>query len=507
MNEASIFFVGKKRFEEYFIKPFNELIIDKLNTLDIANENDLFELDIEINNKVENQRQNSFEKGDSENEPIYPSELQLSLYKNSEQIIKITSSQPKFKDVYKVEKNVEILQISQNFKLFFYIIPSKLKYKSLEEEEKLNLQLPELKGIIKYVNELVNPGDPHRKNVRFDSTVSVSEHYESPYKSQIAKYESFNNKEKIINWTPIKNLIENEIISIDKVRNIFNEAQNENNNPDFPKDPQEIALIVLRKIESEIMSYFKDIETKGDSFVKANSSFLKENKLNVFVSDMKWCQVIAGYFLSSFCNKIDKVIVLPCLHEIVGKAGEFSSRNDERTNCREEKRDITLVKKIEDTNIRPTTSAIDNIKYKIKTNTLNVNDLKIYNEIAEEYKRFEDCTELGQCASKPINWRLYLDFYKYGYRDEIYWNQQFYSQKDRQFCRRNTFLGIFFNNLTYFNTQVNRIPETDEEVGGNKTKKRKNTKKNKRKTQKRKNKKTKSKKPQKSQKHKFSKRK
>lgn len=259
--------------------------------------------------------------------------------------------------------------------------------------------------------------------------------------------------------------------------------------------------------------------------------------MNVFVSDMKWCQDIAGYFLSSFCDKIERIIVLPCLHEIVGRAGEIASRNDERTNCREEKiddKDAMLQSEILDMfyGSRINMNVISVIKNNIKKLSLDeikrIPEMRPFYGIAEKYKnydKYQDCRYIKldkpECSSRDkikIDWELYLNFYKYGYRDEIFWNQQYYSQKDRNFCRYNTFLGVFFNNLNeIYNVKIEIIenlkePEkyndanmeepiieteegNEEEIGGKRRIKRK--------TIKRKNKKAKSKKIQK---HKFSKR-
>jgi hypothetical protein len=145
-----------------------------------------------------------------------------------------------------------------------------------------------------------------------------------------------------------------------------------------------------------------------------------------------------------------------------------------------------------------------------------------------------DCRYLHTKCNKELNWKIYLAFYNKGnktkYRDEISSTPTTFRNDSREFCRKNNFIGIFYNNLDKVNTLNNPstvankdplgikdnqlsnldnwnsdiigVPDIgDPDFGGNK---RNRTKKNKRKTQKRKNRKTKSKK---SQKHKFSKRK
>ena len=122
------------------------------------------------------------------------------------------------------------------------------------------------------------------------------------------------------------------------------------------------------------------------------------------------------------------IYVLPCLHEINGKAGNFASYWDVNTDCRYEP---------------------DN-----KTN----DTLEKY---SKDLRRKRDCTyiEAQNCDSDKaiqhykIDWRIYRDFYN-GYRDEkkIDWSKyrDFYSgyrdenKNVRQKCRNNNFLGLFF---------------------------------------------------------------
>ena len=146
---------------------------------------------------------------------------------------------------------------------------------------------------------------------------------------------------------------------------------------------------------------------------------------NVFISDVKDNHNFAGGFLSNLCfnvnennddNEIIKyfknIYVLPCLHEINGKAGNFASYWDVNTDCRY----------IPD-----------------KDNKTN-DTLKKY---TEDLKNKNNCTYIkaGNCDSQraiqyyEIDWSIYKDFYN-GYRDE--------KKNPRQKCRYNNFLGLFF---------------------------------------------------------------
>jgi hypothetical protein len=518
MNENNIFFVGKKRFEEYFIKPFNELIKDKKNQLPIQNlvrGNELLELDIEV---IDTTPDISINPGsfDEKSSIIISKIINLILFKydyvtSNKQILKnITVSFDNFKNAYKIKNTVDM---PSKTRLFFYILPSKLGMKD-------NKQLEELYSIIYFAKKIVNPSSrklifenvppdvSEDSKIRYTKNIEDFQREELKYNIQLFEYKDYNTAEKVYNWKPIKSLIENKIISKEDVISIFNKIQNEINQ-EFLENPEEIALKLLEKIR-DVVEY--DIVV--NKIKSSGKTLIQIDKLNVFVSDLKSCQDAAGYFLSSFCDKIEKVIVLPCLHEIIGRAGEFSSRYDERTNCREEEKvenkDAMLSSEILDMHFgsRINMNQINMIKNTLKKMSLEDigknKSLRPYYTIAEKYKnydRFEDCRllklEKSECTSRDkiaIDWRLYLDFYKYGYRDEIYWNQQFYSQKDRQFCRYNTFIGIFFNNSEYINsayayvdTSINRIPHTDDyhniEEGGkrkkNKTKKNRTKQKNK----------------------------
>jgi len=543
MNENNIFFVGKKRFYEYFIKPINLQI-----NIDIK-ENDLFQVTlshVQAPSSYSIDSNNSDDSlgyfGDKDKQSLLSKErlVSLKLLKNHTYITDIAIKLESFKLNFKINEKVEI---PDSLKLFFYILPPLKNYSDSD--------LNELNDLF-YFGKHLSPG---KKSTNFDpnppdgmseegtSNYLQENSYNNKYNLKISVkfYQSINinDANSVADWDPIKNLINKKIIEEEKVKDIFKNIKNKEN-PEFPLDSDDIKVEMLKKIIDELEVPFAYIKKQGEEF----ETKMKSNKINVFVSDMKWCQDIAGYFLSSFCDKITKIIVLPCLHEIVGRAGEYSSRNDERTNCRNDEKmdnkDATLKSNIQ--NMQMQRTSVSNINY-IVTNIKNksLNDiykddvLNPYYEVAKEYKnyaRFEDCRYLKlenpPCTSTmrdkiPIDWILYLNFYKYGYRDEIHWDRQYYSQRNRDFCRKNTFLGIFFNKLDEINklnkTPLNILPnasynsalvhddyefkneDPDFEEGGNK---RNRTKKNKRKTQKRKNRKTKSKK---SQKHKFSKRK
>jgi hypothetical protein len=152
---------------------------------------------------------------------------------------------------------------------------------------------------------------------------------------------------------------------------------------------------------------------------------------NVFISDVKDNHNFAGSFLSNLCfnvnenneynddNKYYEIIkyfnniyVLPCLHEIKGKANTFASYWDVNTDCR----------------------------YKPDKDNKTNDTLKKY---TENLKRKKNCThiEADNCDSQraiqyyEIDWSIYKDFYN-GYRDE--------KKNPRQKCRINNFLGLFF---------------------------------------------------------------
>ena len=521
MNENNIFFVGKKRFYEYVVKPINLQINIK--------KNDLFQVTLSHVQAPSSYSIDSNNSGDSlgyfghrdKQLPLSKETLvSLKLLKNHTYITDIAIELESFKSNFKINKNVEI---PDSLELFFYILPPLKNYSDLNE----------LYDLLNFGKTLLNG----KKSTTFDQNPpeGISEEGTKKYLQE----NSYNNKDNlkisvkfhqtinindansVADWDPIKNLTKKNIIEEKAVINLFNEIKTEEN-PEFPLDSHDIKVKMLEKIRDELEVPFAYIKKQGEEFkTKMNS-----NKINVFVSDMKWCQDIAGYFLSSFCDKIDKVTVLPCLHEIVGRAGEFASRNDKRTNCRNDEKiankDANLYSEIlemqgQRTNERIIQSIVNNIKNMSLNEIKKDNDLKSYYHVAETYKNydgFEDCRYLKLenplCTTRdkiPIDWILYLGFYKYGYRDEIHWDRQYYTQMDRQFCRKNTFLGIFFNNINRIeDNEIKMVPEIYqdpgfEEEGGNK---RNRTKKNKRKTQKRKNRKPKSKQ---SQKNKFSKRK
>lgn len=538
MNENNIFFVGKIRFYEYFIKPINLQI-----NIDIK-ENDLFQVTlshVQAPSSYSIDSNNSDDSlgyfGNKDKQSLLSKEtlVSLKLLKNHTYITDIAIKLESFKSNFKINEDVEI---PGSLELFFYILPPLKNYSDLNE----------LNDLIKIGKRLLTG----KKSTNFDTKPpeGISEEGTKKYlqensynnkdnlKISVKFYQSINinDANSVANWDPIKNLTKKKIIEEKAVINLFNEIKAEEN-PLFKLDSDDIKVKMLEKIRDELEVPFAYIKEQGEKF----ETKMKSNKINVFVSDMKWCQDIAGYFLSSFCDKIDKVTVLPCLHEIVGRAGEFASRNDKRTNCRNDEKiankDAMLKSQIVDMHFgsRTNMSIIDSIVNNIKKMPLNDikknNDLKSYYHVAETYKNydgFEYCGHLKlenpPCTTRDkilIDWNLYLNFYKYGYRDEIYWNKQYYSQSERDFCRKNTFLGIFFNNIAYIKNiksiqeiqefihddERNKVqeyyqdPDIVGQEGGNK---RNRTKKNKRKTQKRKNRKTKSKK---SQKHKFSKRK
>jgi hypothetical protein len=535
MSINNIFFVGKKRFEEYFIKPFNDLLRDNKEKLpiELVRYNDLLELDIEVISSIPSTSTGSYGSFDERNllnniEKI----VNCGLYKYgdiSKELLKnITISLDNFKKVYKISSNTII---PDKINLFFYIIPS-------TDSKNIYNNLNELNNLIYFGKKIANPRE---KSVTIDinppeeiTNEGKKKHIEEVEKrlNDALKYtiifSQVKNINEILNWSPIRYLTYNRLITQDKIIELLNKIKNDEN-PEFPRETSEILLDLLINVREVLEVSFEKIIKKG--------RLLKElNNLNVFVSDMKWCQDIGGYFLSSFCDKIERIIVLPCLHEIVGRAGELASRNDERTNCREEKmedRDAMLQSEILDMfyGSRVNMNGILMIKNNIKNLSLEeikrIPELRPFYGIAEKYKnysKYQDCRYIKlkrpDCTSRDkikIDWNLYLNFYKYGYRDEIYWNQQFRSQRERQFCRNNTFLGIFFNNLTeIYNVKIEfienlrepniqtPITETEEgmeeEIGGNKINR---TSKNKIKTHKRKNTKVKSKRIKK---HKFSKR-
>ena len=148
---------------------------------------------------------------------------------------------------------------------------------------------------------------------------------------------------------------------------------------------------------------------------------------NVFISDVKDNHNFAGSFLSNMClnyrekvenieNDIIKyfknIYVLPCLHEIKGKANSFYSYWDDKTDC------------------RYIPDAQDGTDYTLENYT---KDLKTKKNCT--YITAKKCDSIGSMQYYNIDWRIYRDFYN-GYRDE--------NKKVRQKCRDNNFLGLFF---------------------------------------------------------------
>jgi hypothetical protein len=137
---------------------------------------------------------------------------------------------------------------------------------------------------------------------------------------------------------------------------------------------------------------------------------------NVLISDVKEYHNFAGSFLSNMCfndndnneeydiiKYFNNIYVLPCLHEIKGKAGNIASYWDVNTDCRYE-------------------PDKDN-----KTNdTLKKNCTHI---------EADNCDSQRAIQHYEIDWSIYLNFYN-GYRDE--------KKNTRQKCRYNNFLGLFF---------------------------------------------------------------
>ena len=142
---------------------------------------------------------------------------------------------------------------------------------------------------------------------------------------------------------------------------------------------------------------------------------------NVFISDVKEYHNFAGSFLSNMClndreNDIIKyfknIYVLPCLHEIKGKANSFYSYWDVNTDC------------------RYIPDAQDETNDKLEKYTKDLKTKKKCTHITAK-----NCDSIGSMQYYDIDWRIYRDFYN-GYRDE--------NKKVRQKCRDNNFLGLFF---------------------------------------------------------------
>jgi hypothetical protein len=194
----------------------------------------------------------------------------------------------------------------------------------------------------------------------------------------------------------------------------------------------------IDKLKLPLTCYFAIVSSNLDNATSLSNNLkelLSQSQqqiiYNVFISDVKDNHNFAGSFLSNLCfnviennhdnddNEEYKIIkyfkniyVLPCLHEINDKAGNFASYWDVNTDCRY----------IPDE---------DN-----KTN----DTLEKY---SKDLRRKRDCTyiEAQNCNSEraiqnyKIDWSKYRDFYS-GYRDE--------NKNVRQKCRNNNFLGLFF---------------------------------------------------------------
>ena len=189
----------------------------------------------------------------------------------------------------------------------------------------------------------------------------------------------------------------------------------------------------INKSKLPLTCYFAIVSSNLDNATSLNNlkKLLSQSQQeiidNVFISDVKDNHNFAGSFLSNMClnnrenvenieNDIIKyfknIYVLPCLHEIKGKANSFYSYWDDKTDCR------------------------------YNPDAENETDDKLQ-KYAKDLKTKKNCTyiEAKNCGPKKtmqyynIDWRIYRDFYN-GYRDE--------KKDERQQCRDNNFLGLFF---------------------------------------------------------------
>uniref|UniRef100_A0A6C0E439 Uncharacterized protein n=1 Tax=viral metagenome TaxID=1070528 RepID=A0A6C0E439_9ZZZZ len=146
----------------------------------------------------------------------------------------------------------------------------------------------------------------------------------------------------------------------------------------------------------------------------------------VFVSDLIRTQETAGHFLSQLTdfNVNTPIIVLPCLHESVFADGLkqslgflYDNDNNDKGYGFENLTDCNIKEDHIEGDTNKTNIPFQGDRYRCYYITINNNNI-------------------------PIDWQIYLNFYNGKMREPESWYNS-----DREHCRNNHFLGMFFNYL------------------------------------------------------------